>query len=76
MTDVIAREPYYGRVVLPQRTDLDLECDRLWQCMVNTDDPALKVEYGRRFTAKCNERNAARTPQEIEQLERARGLRP
>ena len=59
------------------RSDLDVECDRdrLWHCMVSATDPEMQVEYGRRFTEACNRRNAARTPQEIEQLERERGLR-
>lgn len=62
-------------ITLPPRTDLDLEVDRLFQCMVNSTDSALQADYGRRFTAAVNARNAARTPQEIEQLERERGLR-
>lgn len=59
----------------PTRSDMDLEVDRLWRCMTQTDDPELKVIYGRRFTAAVNRRNAARSPEEVAELEREKGLR-
>lgn len=62
-------------IVLPPRTPADLEVDRLFQCMVNSTDSALQADYGRRFTEAVNRRNAARPPQEIERIERERGLR-
>lgn len=43
--------------------------------MVNATDPEVQATYCRRFNAAVNARNAQRSPQEIEQLERERGLR-
>jgi len=60
---------------MDQRSDLDLEIDRLFLCMNHAEDPDIQADYCRRFTAAIRKRNAQRTPDEIAELERARGLR-
>ena len=60
---------------LPERTDLDLRCDDAYHRMVTATTDESRRLWGDRFTAFCNERNAARTAEEIERLERERGLR-
>jgi hypothetical protein len=57
------------------RSDLDLEIDRLFMCMNHAEDPDVQANYCRRFTEAVNARNAQRTPDEIAELEQARGLR-
>lgn len=59
---------------VPPRTDLDLEVDRLFHCMVNAETGESKLLWGQRFTAAVNRRNAERTAKEIAELERAKGL--
>ncbi len=60
---------------LPERTDLDIKVDDAYHRMVGATTDESKRLWGERFTAFVNERNAARTPEEIEALERAKGLR-
>lgn len=60
---------------LPERTDLDIKVDDAYHRMVGATTDESKRLWGERFTAYCNERNAARTAEEIERLERERGLR-
>lgn len=60
---------------MQQRSELDLEIDRLFHCMTNAEDPDVQASYCRRFTDAVNARNAARTPDEVAELEQARGLR-
>lgn len=60
---------------VPPRTDLDVEIDRLFHCMVNAETGESKLLWDRRYTDAINARNAARTAEEIADLERARGLR-
>lgn len=57
------------------RSDLDVEVDRLWHCMVHAETPESRLLWGQRFTAAVNRRNAARSPEEVAELERERGLR-
>lgn len=59
----------------PLRSDLDLNIDTAQLRMLSAQTPELQWYWGNVFTAMIRERNAARTPAEIEQLERERGLR-
>lgn len=60
---------------MTERSQLDLKIDDAYMRMVSAQTPESKRLWGDRFTAFCNERNAARTAEEIERLERERGLR-
>lgn len=57
MTDVIAREPYH-RVVLPERTPLDLQIDRAWRRAAHATDPELIVRYQREHNELVEQRAA------------------
>lgn len=61
--------------VLDPRSDLDLLADDAYHRMITATTDESRRLWGDRFTAHCNERNAARTPEQIEQLEREKGLR-
>ena len=57
------------------RSPLDLRIDDAYHRMVTAETPESRRLWGDRFTAFCNERNAARTAEEIERIEREKGLR-
>lgn len=60
---------------LPERTELDVKVDDAYHRMVTATTDESRRLWGDRFTAYVNERNAARTPEQIEALEREKGLR-
>jgi hypothetical protein len=49
--------------------------DRMQHLMENASTPELRRGYCELFVAAIRERNAARTPEQVAELERARGLR-
>lgn len=57
------------------RSQLDLLTDDAYHRMMSAETPESRRLWGDRFTAFCNERNAARTAEEIERIEREKGLR-
>ena len=57
------------------RSELDVKIDDAYHRMMSAETPESRRLWGDRFTAFCNERNAARTAAEIETIERERGLR-
>ena len=57
------------------RSELDLRIDDAYHRMMGAETPESRRLWGERFTAYCNERNAARTAEEIERIEREKGLR-
>lgn len=57
------------------RSQLDLLTDYAYHRMMSAETPESRCLWGDRFTAFCNERNAARTAEEIERIEREKGLR-
>lgn len=57
------------------RSDLDLLADDAYHRMVTATTDESRRLWGGRFTTYCNERNAARTPEQIAELEREKGLR-
>lgn len=56
------------------RTDADIEIDRLFHFMVAAETPQSRRIWERRFREAVNARNAARSANEVAQLEHARGL--
>lgn len=60
---------------LPQRTDLDIEIDRFYHLMVAAEIPEMQAHYCQQMTALINQRNDARSAEEIAELERQKGLR-
>ena len=57
------------------RSELDVKIDDAYHRMMSAETPESRRLWGDRFTAFCNERNAARTAEEIERIEREKGLR-
>lgn len=57
------------------RTELDLAIDTAWHEVMVASDPELRRHRERQWRDLILQRNAQRTPGEIEQLERERGLR-
>lgn len=57
------------------RDPVNVEIDRLWWHMVTAGTPETKALWGERFTQAVKRRNAARTPEQIAELEREKGLR-
>lgn len=57
------------------RTEQDLAIDMAWHEVAIASDPETRRCRERRWRELILQRNAARTPQEVEQLERERGLR-
>ena len=57
------------------RTDLDLLIDIAWHEVMVASDAESRQHRELQWRALLNQRNALRTPAEIEQLERERGLR-
>lgn len=60
---------------LPERTELDVKVDDAYHRMVAATTDESRRLWGDRFTAYCHERNAARTAEEVAEIERAKGLR-
>ena len=60
---------------LPERTEIDVKVDDAYHRMVTATTDESRRLWGGRFTAYCNERNAERTPEQIAELEREKGLR-
>lgn len=58
-----------------QRSDEDIEIDRLFHFMVVAETAEARRSWDERWRGAINARNAARTRQEIEAIERAKGLR-
>lgn len=54
---------------------IEAAIEAAYQAMLKASTPADKAMRGARFTTLVKERNAQRTAQEIELLERERGLR-
>lgn len=61
---------------LPERTDLDIKVDDAYHRMICATTPESKRLWGDRFMAFVNERNAARTAEEVAEIERVKGLAP
>lgn len=57
------------------RSQLDLLTDYVYHRMMSAETPESRRLWSDRFTEFCNERNAARTAEEIERIEREKGLR-
>lgn len=57
------------------RTDADVEIDRLFHFMASASTPEARRSWEARWRAAINARNAARTPTEVAEIEKARGLR-
>lgn len=64
-----------GMTTLPERTLADLQVDDYYHRMMTACSPRSKALWCARFTAACNERNRLRSAEEIERLEREKGLR-
>lgn len=60
---------------LPERTELDIKVDDAYHRMVTAATDESRRLWGGRFTDLVNQRNAERTPEEIERIEREKGLR-
>lgn len=58
-----------------KRSELDIKIDDAYHRMMSAETPESRRLWGDRFTTYCNERNAARTAEEIERIEREKGLR-
>lgn len=58
------------------RSQLDLLTDDAYHRMMSAETPESRRLWGDRFTAFCNERNAARTAEEVAEIERVKGLAP
>lgn len=56
------------------RTAADIEIDRLFHFMAAATTPEARRSWEIRWRAAINARNAARTPAQIAEIERARGL--
>ena len=59
----------------PMRSMLDTQIDDAQLRLLTAETPELRVYWAERFTTLVRDRNAARSTFEIEELERARGLR-
>lgn len=57
------------------RSEWDLAIDMAWHEVAIADDPETRRVRERRWRELVLQRNAQRTPEEVEQLERERGLR-
>lgn len=57
------------------RTDLDLLIDIAWHEVMAASDAETRRHRELQWRELLNQRNALRTPAEIEQIERERGLR-
>ena len=57
------------------RTDLDLLIDIAWHEVMVASDAETRRHRELQWRELLNQRNALRTPAELEQLERERGLR-
>lgn len=57
------------------RTEQDLAIDLAWHEVAIATDPDTRRTRERRWRELILQRNAQRTPEEVEQLERERGLR-
>lgn len=55
--------------------DYDAQISRAKTCMENATDEQDRAAWNREFLSLVAARNAARTPEDIAELERARGLR-
>ena len=59
----------------PTRYMLDVQIDDAQLRLLTAETPELRVYWAERFTTLVRDRNAARSTAEIEELDRARGLR-
>jgi len=57
------------------RSELDVKIDDAYHRMMSAETPESRRLWCDRFTAYCNERNAARTSEQIAEIEREKGLR-
>lgn len=57
------------------RSILELRIDDAQLRMLSAETPESRHLWGQRFTALIQQRNALRSPAEIERLEREKGLR-
>jgi hypothetical protein len=57
------------------RSELDLAIDTAWHEVMVAEEPELRRHREQRWRELILQRNAQRTPAEIERLERERGLR-
>lgn len=55
--------------------DLEAQISRAQECMQNATDPIDRREWQGKFLAAVSRRNAMRTPDQVAQIERERGLR-
>lgn len=60
----------------PMRTQLDLDVDRSWHELMAAETLELKLIRCKKFTEAIKKRIAARTPEEIAQIEHDKRLFP
>jgi hypothetical protein len=58
----------------PGRSMLELKIDDAQLRMLSAETPESRQLWGQRFTALIRERNALRSPAEIERIEREKGI--
>lgn len=61
--------------MIPVRSMIDMRIDDAYHRMVFAETAESKRLWGDRFTNLVNQRNAERTPEQIAELEREKGLR-